>query len=277
MRHGTLTTTNGETYEYSGDGNTILVTAPDTNTGGSIREFYWQDDRPYYPDQESCMTWDTPTGTVGNDIIQPGLAMRIAPSGPDGTGVKGITVNENIWYSAVWIFWVNLWDSTDLESPFTGLQSFDLSPVVGKYWLEDDGSIHSTLKLAPWHVCAQTQGLQFRFKVWTNDEAEPTWDDPVHVFSTILPDGWDYAGYSGGYAGHVMAGQTAVFSGQTAVPLCLAADMIATDYCQSLTTPTTTAPPSTSEPSTTPPPTTGPSTSEPSTTTGPGPGAGQNS
>lgn len=230
-QHASLTTAVGEVFAYSGDGGTVAVSGPATNTDPEIRELFWNEDGPYLADQQACHTWHNPTGSLGGDTVQPGLAMRIAPSGPDGDGVKGITVNENIWAAAIWVFWVNVWDSSTPGRPFQGVQSFDLSPVVGKFWVAD-GEFHSNLVPGPWHVCARTQALDLTFKVWTGDNPEPAWDDPVHVRTTTLPEGWDHAGYSGGYVGHVNAGETAVFSGQTSVPLCLLPDMIDTDYCQ---------------------------------------------
>ncbi|HET8929995.1 MAG TPA: hypothetical protein VFN21_04995 [Acidimicrobiales bacterium] len=231
FRRGTITTQNGETFGYSGGADTVVVSSSGSNTSGNTREFFWQEDRAFYSDQQSCNTWETPTGSQIGDSIQPGLAMRIAPSGPERSGVKGITVNENIWSGAIWIFWVNVWDSSNVEAPIQGVQSFDLSPVVGKFWVDEDG-LHSTLEPGPWHVCARTQGSRVSFKVWTGDDPEPSWDDPEQVHSATLPDGWDYPGYSGGYVGHIRAGQSAVFSGQSSVPLCLEPDMSDSAYCR---------------------------------------------
>lgn len=266
VRHGTLTTSNGESYVYSSDGDLLRATAPDTNTYNGVREFFWRTNGAYVADQQACITWNTPTGSSGTDQIQPGLALRIAPSGPDGKGVKGITVNENIWSAAVWYVWVNVWDSTDTVQPYHGVQLFDLSPIVGMFWLED-GVVHSTLVHDPWHVCARTQGLTLTFKVWTGTNPEPAWDDPDHVFTTTLPEGWNHPGYSGGYVGHVRGGETAVFSGQTSAPLCLVPDMIDTAHCQELLSPTTT---STIEPVTTVPDPPVTSTLPSPTTTSPG-------
>jgi hypothetical protein len=231
VERATINTKNGETFDYSGDADEIFASSAASNTFGNTREFFWKEDRAFLADQQSCNTWETPAGTPGGAGIQPGVAMRIAPSGPDQTGVKGITVNENVWAGALWIFWVDVWDSSNTSAPIKGVQSFDLSSVVGKFWVDDSG-FHSTMKPGPWHVCARTQGSQLSFKVWTGDDPEPAWDDPGQVHSTTLPDGWDYPGYSGGYVGHIGAGQTAVFSGQSSVPLCLEPDMFATAYCQ---------------------------------------------
>lgn len=231
VQHATINTKNGEIYHYSLDGDTLIAAAPGTNEWANVRELFWSEEDPYLADQQSCVTLVYPAGNQGGDTIQSGLAMRIAPSGPDGQGVKAITVHQNIWSAALWIFWVDIWDSTWSPYPYQGLQSFDVSGVVGKFWIEN-GEFNSTLKPGPWHLCARTQGLDLTFKIWTGTDPEPAWDDPVHVFATVLPSGWDHDGYSGGYIGHVRGGQSARFAGFSTVPLCLLPDKIDTVYCQ---------------------------------------------
>ncbi len=231
VQHTTINTRDGEVYEYALDGDTLVAAAPETNEFGNVREFFWSEENPYVADQQSCTTLVYPAGNQGGDIIQTGLALRIAPSGPDGQGVKGVTVHQNIWSAALWIFWVNIWDTTWPAVPYQAHQSFDVSGVVGKFWIEND-EFHSTLKSGPWHLCARTRGLDVTFKIWTGTDPEPSWDDPVHVFSTTLPEGWDHPGYSGGYVGHVKGGEAARFTGFSTVPLCLLPDQIDTAYCQ---------------------------------------------
>lgn len=232
FQRAVLTGASGESYTYTGDGGTVAVAAAPTNTDKNIREVFWNEDGPYLADEQACITWHTTTGTLGGDIIQPGLALRIAPSGADGASVKAITVNQNIWYAATWLFHVNLWDSSVPGARIAQHAQFDVSPAVGKLFIDDEGNLQSSIEPPPWHVCARLRGPELTVKVWTGDNAEPTWDDPVHVYATVLPESWDYAGYSGGYVGHVEAGQTAVFSGRSSTPLCLQPDMIETAFCQ---------------------------------------------
>lgn len=249
-------------YLYDGDmaDLTVLDVAPFTD--GNVREFFWDTKHPYLADQQTCMNWET-IAKSGSETTQPGLAMRIAPNGPDGKGLKAISINENIWSAAVWVIKVLLWESDGTDTrdgsdhSFVGAASFDASAIVGKMWM-DNGVLHSTLIRAPWHICARTQGLQVTVKLWTGTNPEPAWDDPVHVFTSVLPEGWDYPGYSGGYLGHLAANQTATFSGFSTTPLCLVPDMTGTPYCQALldaATSSTSAPPTTVT-STSAPPTT---------------------
>ncbi len=232
VRHAPITGEPEATYSFEQDGAAIRAMASPTDSVGGTREFFWDTASPYIEDQQACITWENPTGSLGGDQAQPGLAMRIAPTGPDNTGVRGITVNENIWTAAVWYLWVNTWDSTNVAQPYQGVELFDLSDIVGKFWFDDDGMLHSTLVPGPWHICARALGLDFTFKVWTGDDPEPPWDDPDHVFTTVLPEGWDHAGYSGGYIGHLVEGQSVHFSGFSAMPLCVIPEMVDTPRCQ---------------------------------------------
>jgi len=241
IRHGTLYSDSGNQYSYTVDDSTVTATPP-TPADPSIREAFWRTDTPYYADQQTCITWHTTAGSQGGDPAQPGLAMRIAPTGADGKGIKAITVTENVWYAAIWIFNVHIWDTTNTASPFTLVGQFDLSSLVGKLWIDDNGVLQSTIVPPPWYVCARTQGDQFTFKVWTGSNPEPAWNDPTHVFTTTLPDGWDHPGYSGGYIGHLHQGQSATFSDLATMPLCLAPDMVDTPHCQDLLDTTTTTP-----------------------------------
>ncbi|HET8929903.1 MAG TPA: hypothetical protein VFN21_04515 [Acidimicrobiales bacterium] len=231
IRHGTLYSDSGQQYRYTGDGDTVTATAPSA-ADPSIREAFWRTDTPNYADQQSCITWHENSLSQGGDPIQPGLAMRIAPTGANGAGIKAITVTENVMYYGVWIFNVHVWDSTSTTNPFTLVGQFDLSDTTVMWTDDANGDPQGSLVPPPWHICARTQASQFAFKVWTGDNAEPGWDDPTHVFTTTLPEGWVYPGYSGGYIGHLHSGQSATFTGFSTLPLCLEPDMSEDAYCQ---------------------------------------------
>ncbi len=243
VRHATLTAADGTVYTYAGDRDRLTVVHGTPSPDENAREFFWDTDDPYYPDQQSCTTWDTLAFSQSGGVAQPGLAMRIAPSGPDGDGVKGITVNQNIFYSAVWLIWVNTWDTSRPGDPYEGVERFDLSGIVGSWGTDENGEFRNDLVDAPWYVCARTRGLQLTFKLWTHEETEPAWDDPDHVFETTLPAGWDHAGYSGGYVGHMRPGRTAVFSGFTTTPTCIVPDLADTPGCEAVPTGETAAAP----------------------------------
>ncbi len=248
IRHGTLTSNSGNQYTFTADDSTVTAAAP-SPSDPSIREAFWRTNTPYYDDQQACITWQTTAASQGGDPVQPGLAMRIAPTGVDGKGIKAITVTENVWASAAWIFNVHTWDTTRSGSPFSLVGQFDLWDLVVTSTVDENGNVQRAWVPPPWYVCARTLGNQFVFKLWTGSNPEPGWDDPTHVFTTTLPDGWDYPGYSGGYIGHLHQGQSASFSRVRTMPLCLAADMVDTPRCRELrsrlptTVPATTVPP----------------------------------
>lgn len=233
IQHGALYSDSGNQYLFTGDGETVTATPP-TPSDPSIREVYWRTDTPHYANQQSCITWNTNATTEGGSALQPGLAMRIAKSGENGEGIKAITVTENVWMGAVMVFNVHVWDSTDIGHEFQIVEGFDLSSTVLTWTDDENGDPQPALVPAPWYVCARTLGDQFSFKVWTGGNPEPGWDDPDRVYTTTLPEGWVYPGFSGGYIGHLHPGQSATFTGFSTAPLCLMPDMIDTARCQAL-------------------------------------------
>lgn len=252
IRHGSLYSDSGNQYTLAVDGSTVTATPP-SPSDPSIREVVWRTNTPYYADQQACTTWSTTAASQGGEPVQPGLAMRIAPTGSDGKGIKAITVTENVWASAAWVFNVHVWDATRSGSPFSLVGQFDLWDLVVTSTVDENGDVQLAWVPPPWHVCARTLDDQFTFKLWTGSNPEPAWDDPTHVFTTTLPDGWDYPGYSGGYIGHLHQGQSASFSVVTTMPLCLAADMAGTPRCQELLSRLPTTTPATTTPATTVP------------------------
>lgn len=209
LTYQVITTDGADAYGYVASGDTVTITAPTTNHSYNLREFYWRPDSVFYADQESCQRWDTEVDASSaaavaalttQDGWQPGIGLRIAPSA-DGKGIRGISVDQNILYLTWWVLWVDVWDSSQ-NPPFHGVQSIDISPVVGSLI---DGNYMAP---PPWNVCAQAYGNHVRVKVWLGADPEPPWTDPTHVFSTTLPQGWDYAGYPGGYVAHLQPGAT---------------------------------------------------------------------
>ena len=251
IRHGALYSDSGNQLTVAVDGSTVTATPP-SPSDPSIREAFWRTETPYYDNQEACITWMTTAASQPGEPVQPGLAMRIAPTGADGKGIKAITVTENVIYYAGWIFNVHIWDTTKSGTPFTLVGQFDLWDLLVNSTVDANGDTQLSLVPPPWHVCAQTDGNRFTFKVWTGSNPEPAWDDPTHVFTTTLPDGWDYAGYSGGYIGHLHDGQSATFTDVTTMPLCLAAEMVDTPRCQALLGATSTTAPTPTTSTTTP-------------------------
>lgn len=231
VHYDVLTSASGENYSYQSNGDSVTASTPTTNTDDNIRQVFWRDDAIWNSSQQYCTEWNSVYGVSepgGSTFApyQPGLAMRIAPTGPNGTGLKAVTITQNIAFGAGWLFWVDTWDTTRDGDPFVGVQMFDLTSIVLP------NGMHAAPAPAPWHICARTLGLQFSFKVWTGSDPEPAWDDSTHVFTTTLPEGWDYPGYSGGYIGHLRAGQQATQTFQSDGLTCDQADMAAT--CQAI-------------------------------------------
>jgi hypothetical protein len=200
---GTLTSASGQDFDYAGSTHHLSAGAPADNTDENIREVFWPSDSTPRVDEEVCAVWDDTADSAGapDGNRQMGLALRIAPATSDGRGLKAITLTQNVFRGATWIFWVDVWNVKDPAHPdFVGVKSFDLLRVVG---------FGGRAIAPPWHVCAQAQGATFRFRVWTDGETDPGWQDAQRVFTTRLPAGWDYPGLAGGYVGHLWASQTA--------------------------------------------------------------------
>lgn len=207
IRHASLTTQNWATYDYAEGIDTVTASMPPGVTDANIREVFWRADvEPAY-DEQICVTWEETSESVEGDPIQPGLAMRVASVGADNEGIRAVTLTENVLYAGTWLFNVHVWDSRQAV-PMVLLKTFDASGVVGRI-ASVDGRATNSMAKPPWHLCGRTTGNRFTFKVWTQDNPEPRWDDPHQVFSVELPAGWDYAGYSGGYIGHLHPGQSA--------------------------------------------------------------------
>lgn len=221
-----LTSTSGEAYTHVADATTATISAAPTATDDNVREAFWRDTTPWTSNTQVCTTWDDVTDLstaaklkshTADDIFQPGLALRIAETA-NGRAYRAITITQNVWYGAMWLFWVDTWDTTPNadpnHSPGVGVKLVDLSGSVGSF-----NATTTTMAPPPWHICARLTGSQLSFMVWTGANPQPSWDDPVLVHTTQLPAGWDYWGYSGGYVGHLQAGHSTTFSGMTVAAL----------------------------------------------------------
>lgn len=207
IRHASLTTTNHQTFGYLTGPDSVTITAPDDLDDPNVRELFWTTDVGPVRDGQACTTWDTPFAGHDGAPLQPGLAMRIASSGPGNERIRAVTITENVWGHGTWLFNVHVWD-TALPTPMMPLATWNLADVVAP-GAEFSGSEPPRFITPPWHLCGRTEGNVIDFKVWADGTAEPSWSDPGRVFSTVLPPGWDHAGYSGGYIGHMHVGQTA--------------------------------------------------------------------
>jgi hypothetical protein len=217
VRHATLTSASGMTYHYAGGRDVVFAQPGLPGSDTNVREVFWYSDSAYAVDQESCMTWNTVAAVPSTGLMQPGVALRIAPVTADNRGIEAITVTQNIYFGAIWLFNVHVWNSLDRAHPFTQIGQFDLSGTVGS--LLHDGVFAPSMVPAPWHVCARTQGSVFSFKVWTGTDPQPSWSDTSQVHSVVIPPGWNHPGYAGGYVGHLYPGQAAAFSNVSTQPV----------------------------------------------------------
>lgn len=209
--HHNLTSKYGLGYGYVWDAHTVTVSAGVPFADDNVRAIFWRRQTPQPADQQACMSWNTVAGPRSGGDTQPGIALRIAPEGPGGTAVRAVTVTQDIWLTGIWLFNVHVWDTAKSQRPFKLVRTFDLSDVVGKV-TNTDGVIDDTMAPTPWHICARATGNELTFIVWTRDEPKPSWNDPRHSFTTALPVGWDEPGFTGGYIGHLHAGQKAAFT-----------------------------------------------------------------
>jgi len=210
VRHAALTSDTGMAFRYAGGRDVVFAQPGSPSWDTNVREVLWYADAKYAADQQACMVWNTVASVPSTGLLQPGVALRIAPVTADNRGIRAVTVTQNIYFGAIWLFNVHVWNSLDRAHPFTQIAQFDLSSIVGSLLV--NGRYDPSMVPAPWHVCARADGSTFRFKVWTGGGAPPSWNDASHVFTTSLPAGWDFPGYAGAYLGHLHPGQAAAFS-----------------------------------------------------------------
>jgi len=217
IHHASLTTQNWATYDYQVSGDSVTASMPARITDPNVREVFWRVDTEPAVDEQTCITWDQTSESVEGEPIQPGLALRIASVGSRNEGLRAVTLTENVLYAGTWLFNVHVWD-TRSPVPMTLLKTFDVSGVVGRI-ANVDGRAANYMVQPPWHLCGRVVGDTFTFKVWTQDNPEPSWQNPNQVFSVQLPPGWVYAGYSGGYIGHLHPGQSATATAELPTPI----------------------------------------------------------
>lgn len=186
-----LTPDGTDRYTFLRWSDGLDVTAPAANRGSNLRTVFWPGSSPAVADSQSCATWTSQTG----EFVQQGAALRIRRS---GDRVRALTVSKNILYGVTLNVNFHTWDSARSE-PFV---KFAGATAPG---LRENGR---TLPL-PWRFCARVVGRTISYKVWPTSRTEPAWGDARWGASATVPVGWEAAGATGWYAGHLGAGQRA--------------------------------------------------------------------
>ncbi len=188
-----LTPDGDDGYGFTSSSTGLHVAALGTNDGTNLRALFWPSGSPVVADAQSCAIWTSQSGPV----VQQGAALRIRRS----TGrLRAVTVTKNIVYGISWVFNFHTWD-TDRAQPF---QQFGSVEIPGVRHRTSDADL-------PWNVCARTMGRTIELKVWTDEMAEPRWGDPTWGGSATIPLGWETAGTTGWFAGHLSPGEHARF------------------------------------------------------------------
>ena len=180
----------------------VRIEAPATNVGSNSRVLFWRVDAPVSRDHSVC-------ATVSHSgwLNQEGVALRVATS-PHG-GVRGITVNKNVWAAEHSVYKVMLWDTSNGDDHGLGIRSSAQHASVDMR----DAVRRSATPDTPRRLCARVSGATLEWKLWPTDLAEPSWDDPVHTARVVLPSAWVYDGSPGLYIGHTPPDGWADFSG----------------------------------------------------------------
>ena len=186
-------TPDGAAYAYSYFNGTVTVTAPPTS-GGNNREFFWASDGVIESNTTACATF-----SGGQDLDQPGIAMRISDDGNEA-----VTVTENVFSgdgSPRNQFNFQTWDTAN-NPAFTdfGTATVSALPTSPSTW--------------PLNMCAQITGDLVQFVVWTSG-TQPAWGDPTWGGQATLPSNAPPSGQTGFYVAHLTPGTTLEYSNLT--------------------------------------------------------------
>jgi hypothetical protein len=198
----TLTTDGVNTQSVQKPNATVQVSAPPVNGGGNLRQVFWPGSQGGASmNQRSCATWSADSQENRTPVQQQGLAVRIASA---NGRTRALTVTRNVWADVGWVFNAHTWD-TDLSStePFVGIAQWDMAAAVAP----------AGYAPFPWRTCLQVLDNVLLFKIWVPAAgAEPSWNDPVHVRTALLPQEFVYPGRAGWYAGHLVPGGSFQYS-----------------------------------------------------------------
>jgi hypothetical protein len=182
----------GPAYLYSPFKEGALTVTARQGTSGNEREFFWRSDAKPVVNSTACAEW-----VSGDGNAQQGLVFRVVQD--DGV-VRAISVTRNVYASAQWVFNFHEWDTS--QSPaFTLLGHMSLTAFL------------AGAAPYPLSICGRVTGSLLQFVVWRPGTAQPPWSTTTYGGHATVPSGYDGAGVTGWFVGHVPEGTAASFSG----------------------------------------------------------------
>lgn len=238
LRVQTLNAPAGQEYRYAQRGDSLTITAPDSNGPVNLKRFvgmgtgeiahaFWPNGQPERADQQVCVELasvvDASTMDKATKILDsretfhlPGVALRVQP-GADGKPTRSITVSQSVYYGMVWTFDVvgvqSYAEGTGASASTKYLGQLDFGDVLGRASVEGATLESTSLVPPPWHLCAKVVGTTLSVMVWPSDTQKPSWDDDTHVREAKLSRYEVYPGYAGGYVRGLSPGFSSEFVG----------------------------------------------------------------
>ncbi|CAN5543486.1 hypothetical protein BH10ACT1_BH10ACT1_18110 [soil metagenome] len=190
-----VTVDGSDAYQLVATAGALDAAALPSNTGANLRSVFWPAQAPAVADSQGCAVWTSQT----SEGIQQGAAVRIRQ---DSRRTRAITVTKNVYFGATWIFNFHTWDTARLGETHVQFGARAIPGLIGA-----DGATNAL----PWNFCVRVVGRVIEFKVWRRSWAEPAWGDPDWGGQAIIPAGWEPAGRTGWYIGHLGATDRARF------------------------------------------------------------------
>ena len=183
-------TTDGPMYIVTRGPGSILVRA--RKGDGNEREVYWYSSALETTQGTSCAQWNR-----GEGIDQQGAAFRISTTHGD---TRTITVTRNVVFGQFSVFNFHIWNTSTTPA-------FHLfGQVVLTHYLGTGQAAY------PLNFCARIVRRLVQFVIWRPGQPQPEWGSVSQGGSALLPAGAPDQGYTGWFAGHVVAGTSTKFT-----------------------------------------------------------------
>lgn len=145
-----------------------------------------------------------------------GLTLRVRPAKKDSRPTRAVVILPFVDVGKIWLFRIlAISRTTKPEGTVTRtrvLGTLEFDDVLGD--LEGDPTgpdFRTDVAPPPWHMCARGFGTDVSVMVWTGDEDQPSWDDPVRVKTTEISSRWVFRGFAGAYVDSLSPGQSIEF------------------------------------------------------------------